>query len=212
VADAPFPLGRPARIAVLASGRGSNLSSLLAAFPPAGEALAAFPPSGGDALAAVRLVVSDRAGAAALARAAEAGVAAEHVPFGRDREGFERTTEALLERHAIDLICLAGFMRVLSAPFTERWHGRLLNVHPSLLPAFRGLAAPRQAIEAGVRASGCTVHFVDAVVDTGRTIVQRSVPVEEGDDEASLAARILAEEHVAYPEAVRLVLMGTARP
>jgi phosphoribosylglycinamide formyltransferase 1 len=202
VADLPFPLGRQARIAVLASGRGSNLASLVAAFPP----------SGAEALATVHLVVSDRAGAAALERAAETGVPAEHVPFGRDREGFERAAQALLEWYAIDLICLAGFMRVLSAPFTERWHGRLLNVHPSLLPAFRGLAAPRQAIEAGVRASGCTVHFVDAGVDTGRTIVQRSVPVEEDDDEASLAARILFEEHVAYPEAVRLVLTGAARP
>jgi phosphoribosylglycinamide formyltransferase 1 len=195
VADAPFPLDRQARIAVFASGRGSNFASLVAAFPPSGD----------EAL-------SDRAGAAALERAAEAGVPAEYVPFGRDREGFERSAQELLERHAIDLICLAGFMRVLSGAFTERWHGRLLNVHPSLLPAFRGLAAPRQAIEAGVRGSGCTVHFVDAGVDTGRTIVQRSVKVEEDDDEASLAARILVEEHVAYPAAVRLVLQGVARP
>jgi phosphoribosylglycinamide formyltransferase 1 len=197
-----FPLGRPARLAVFASGRGSNLGSLLAAFPPTGE----------EPLGALALVVSDRAAALALARAAAAGVAAEHVPFGRDREGFERATQGLLERHAIDLVCLAGFMRVLSGPFTERWYGRLLNVHPSLLPAFRGLAAPRQAIEAGVRVSGCTVHFVDAGVDSGRIVAQRAVPVHGDDDESSLADRILVEEHVAYPEAVRLVLRGEARP
>lgn len=199
---APFPVERQARLAVFASGRGSNLASLLAAFPPSGEA----------ALASVRLVVSDRAAAPALERAASEGVAAQHVAFGHDRERFEREAEALLHQHAIDLVLLAGFMRVLSSGFTEHWRGRLLNVHPSLLPAFRGLHAPRQALAAGVDVSGCTVHFVDAGVDTGRTIVQRRVRLEEGDDEASLAQRILVEEHVAYPEAVRLVLRGEVRP
>jgi phosphoribosylglycinamide formyltransferase 1 len=201
MAEAPFPLDRQARIAVFASGRGSNLASLLAAFPP----------DDGDALAAVRLVVSDRSGALALDRARAAGIVAEHVAFGRDRAGFEARADALLREHAIDLVCLAGFMRVLSGGFTERWQGRVLNVHPSLLPAFRGLHAQRQALEAGVRESGCTVHFVDAGVDTGHVIVQRRVPVLEDDDEASLASRILDQEHLAYPDAVRLVLRGEVR-
>ena len=202
MAEWPFPLDRQARLAVFASGRGSNLASLLGAFPPAGD----------EPLAAVRLVVSDRDGSRALERARAVGIAAEHVPFGRDRDGFERAADALLREHAIDLVCLAGFMRVLSAPFTERWNGRVLNVHPSLLPAFRGLRAQRQALAAGVRETGCTVHFVDAGVDTGHVIVQRRVPVEPADDEASLAARILDQEHLAYPEAVRLVLRGEVRP
>ena len=200
--EAPFPLDRQARIAVFASGRGSNLASLLAAFGP----------DDGEALATVRLVVSDRAEASALERARAAGIVAEHVPFGRDRAGFEARADALLREHGIDLVCLAGFMRVLSGGFTERWEGRLLNVHPSLLPAFRGLHAQRQALEAGVHESGCTVHFVDAGVDTGHVIVQRRVPVLPGDDETSLAARILDQEHLAYPEAVRLVLRGEVRP
>ncbi len=199
---ATFPLGRMARLAVFASGRGSNLASLLQAFPPGGEV----------PLAAVRLVVSDRANAAALERAREAGVPAVHVPFGSDRAAFEARADALLREHAIDLVCLAGFMRVLSAAFTGAWQGRIVNVHPSLLPAFRGLHAQRQALAAGARESGCTVHFVDAGVDTGRPIVQRRVPVLGGDDEDALAARILEEEHVAYPEAVRLVLRGEVAP
>jgi phosphoribosylglycinamide formyltransferase 1 len=198
----PFPLERQARIAVFASGRGSNLASLLAAYPPSCE----------EPLASVRLIVSDRATAPALERGRAAGVSAEHVAFGRDRARFEGAADELLRLHAIDLVCLAGFMRVLSAGFVARWQGRMINVHPSLLPAFRGLHAPRQAIEAGVRESGCTVHFVDAGIDTGRTIVQRRVRVEPGDDEHSLAARILVEEHVAFPEAVRLVLRGEVTP
>lgn len=199
---APFPVGRLARVAVFASGRGSNLASLLRAFPPGGD----------EPLAAVRLVLSDRVNAAALERAREAGVPAMHVPFGRDRVAFETRSDALLREHAIDLVCLAGFMRVLSASFVDDWHGRILNVHPSLLPAFRGLHAQRQALAAGARESGCTVHFVDAGVDTGRPIVQRRVPVLDGDDEATLAARILEQEHRAYPEAVRLVLRGEVAP
>ncbi len=197
-----FPLERQARLAVFASGRGSNLSSLLRAFPPAGD----------EALAAVRLVVSDRALAPALERARDAGVAAQHVPFGKDREGFEARADASLREHAIDLVCLAGFMRVLSPAFVEAWYGRVVNIHPSLLPAFRGLHPQRQALAAGVKESGCTVHFVDAGVDTGRAIVQRRVPVLEDDDEDTLSARILEQEHVAYPEAVRLVLRGEVTP
>ena len=198
----PFPLDRQARLAVFASGRGSNLASLLAAFPPDGE----------EPLAAVRLVLADRAEAAALECAAAAGVTAVHIPFERDREGFERRADAQLREHAIDLVCLAGFMRVLSPAFVATWEGRLLNVHPSLLPAFRGLHAQRQALAAGVRESGCTIHFVDAGVDTGHVIVQRRVPVLADDDEHSLAARILEQEHRAYPDAVRLVLRGEVKP
>jgi len=202
MAETPFPLQRQARLAVFASGRGSNLASLLGAFPP----------SDAEPLAAVRLVISDRATAAALERARAVGVPAAHVPFGRDRERFESGAEALLREHGIDMICLAGFMRVLSPAFVTRWQGRILNVHPSLLPAFRGLHAQRQALAAGVDVSGCTVHFVDAGVDTGHVIVQRRVRIEPGDDESALSGRILDQEHLAYPEAVRLVLRGEVAP
>lgn len=198
---APFPLGRPARIAVFASGRGSNLGSLLAAFPP----------DGSNPLGAVALVVSNVPDAPALDRARESGVRAEHVSW-TTRRAFEEGAQRLLEDARIDLVCLAGFMRLFSAAFTERLEGRLVNIHPSLLPRFRGLHAQRQALEAGVPASGCTVHFVDAGVDTGRIVLQRSVPVLPGDDEAALAARILREEHIAYPEAVTRVLRGQVTP
>lgn len=197
-----FPLPRPARIAVFASGRGSNLAALLAAFPP------------GDPLASVVLCVSNKRSAGALCLAERHGVAARFVPFGGDRSGFEREAARLLGEFAADLVCLAGFMRVLSPEFTGRYAGRVLNVHPSLLPAFPGLHAQRQALAAGAHESGCTVHFVDAGVDTGAAIVQRRVPVLQGDTEESLTVRILAEEHRSYPEAVRLVLSGqvTGKP
>lgn len=191
-----FPLYRPARLAVFASGHGSNLRALLHAFPPA------------DPLASVQLVVSNKRAAGALLFAEAEGIPARAVSFGTDRDGFEREVTALLRTFRIDLICLAGFMRVLSAAFTARYAGRVLNVHPSLLPAFPGLHAQRQALSAGVRESGCTVHFVDAGVDTGAVIVQRRVPVLANDTEATLAARILSEEHQAYPDAVRRVLTG----
>ena len=190
-----FPLARPARIAVFASGRGSNLEALLAAFPP------------GDALGEVALVISNRGTAPALAKARAAGVDAAHVPYP-DRSSFEAEAEQRLSDAAIDLVCLAGFMRILSPAFVGRHRGRLLNVHPSLLPAFRGLHAQRQALEAGVAESGCTVHFVDEGVDTGRIVVQRRVPVLEGDSEERLAERIRSEEHSAFVEAVKLVLSG----
>ena len=193
-----FPLGRSARLAVFASGRGSNLGSLTAAFPL------------GDPLASVALVLSNKRSAGALAFAESCGIPAYALPFGNDRERFESEADALLAAFEIDLICLAGFMRVLSPEFTARHAGRLLNIHPSLLPVFPGLHAQRQALSAGATASGCTVHFVDAGVDTGIPIVQRRVPVLPDDTEATLAARILAEEHRAYPEAVRAVLTGQA--
>ena len=195
-----FPLGRPARLAVFASGHGSNLRSLVEAFPPA------------DPLASVALVLSNKRGAGALALAEAHGVPAYALPFSADRDWFEREADALLQKLEIDLICLAGFMRVLSPEFTARYVGRLLNIHPSLLPAFPGLHAQRQALSAGVPESGCTVHFVDAGVDTGAPIVQRRVPVLAEDTEHTLAERILAQEHRAYPEAVRLVLSGRAQP
>ncbi len=202
-----FPLDRPARIAVFASGRGSNLRSLIAAFPP------------GDALASVNLVLSSRAGAGALELAAAHGVPAYSFPFpsrkrdpdGRARTAFEAAATEQLGASCIDLICLAGFMRIFSPEFSARWRGRILNVHPSLLPAFPGLQPQQQALSAGVETSGCTVHFVDAGVDTGTVVLQRPVPVYPDDTEAALAARILVEEHRAYPEAVRRVLKGRAQ-
>ena len=189
---------QPALIAVFASGRGSNLRSLLKAFPP------------GSPLASVRLVVSNKAEAGALEHGRASGIAAHFIPFGKDRAGFERTAAQLLEGEKIDLICLAGFMRVLSPNFVGRYAGRILNIHPSLLPRFPGLHPQQQALDAGVSESGCTVHFVDAGVDTGPIIVQRRVSVYPDDDVDTLSARILEAEHLAYPEAVRLVLEGKA--
>lgn len=224
-----FPLTRPARLAVFASGRGSNLASLVAAFPP------------GDPFAAVELVISNRRAAGALEVAQSHGIPAHAVPFGRagserqgstrqdferqgstrqgskrqgseregsKREAFEQGAERLLTEFDIDLICLAGFMRLFSPAFTARYAGRMINIHPSLLPAFPGLHPQRQALAAGAAESGCTVHFVDAGVDTGAPIMQRRVPVYQDDTEELLAARILREEHQAYPEAVRQVLLG----
>jgi phosphoribosylglycinamide formyltransferase 1 len=202
----PLVHGRPARLAVFASGRGSNLAALLAAFPPPGHA------GGAEAIASVRLVVSDRREAGALTLARDAGLPALHLPFGRDRDAFETAAQAELLRARIDLIALAGFMRILSPDFAAHWRGRLLNVHPSLLPAFPGLHPVRRALEAGVDRTGCTVHFVDAGVDTGPIVVRHEVPVLAGDDEAALRARIQRAEHVAYPEAIRAVVRGDAQP
>ncbi|ADV67691.1 phosphoribosylglycinamide formyltransferase [Deinococcus maricopensis] len=183
-------------LAVLASGRGSNLAALLDAFP-------------GD----VRLVISDKPDAAALDRAREAGITAAHVPFPKGgRATFEAQVQALLDTHGVTLVLLAGFMRLLSADFTGRWRGRILNIHPSLLPAFPGLHAQQQALDAGAAWSGCTVHFVDAGMDTGDIILQKRVPVLRSDTADTLAARILTAEHEAYPQAVRLVRAGLAFP
>ena len=206
--DAPaprFPLGRTARIAVMASGRGSNLASLLAAFPPDAK-------QADDALGSVALVISNTVDAPALERAREAGVAAHHVRWdgAAGRDDFERRVTDLLEGAEIDLVCLAGFMRLLSPEFTARYRGRLLNIHPSLLPDFRGLHAQRQALAAGATEAGCTVHFVDAGIDTGPVVVQRRVPVLPGDTEETLSMRILAVEHEAYPAAVTAVLTGSS--
>ena len=186
------------RLAVLASGRGSNLGAILDACRR-------------DAVPArVVVVVSDRESATALERARREGVDAVFLdPKAHgDRAAYDAALMATLERFRPGLVCLAGFMRLLSPAFVGAWAGRLLNVHPSLLPAFPGLHAQRQALAYGVKIVGATVHFVDAGVDTGPVILQASVPVLPDDTEDSLSARILAEEHRLYPEAIRLFAEG----
>ena len=189
------------RVAVLASGRGSNLQAIL-------EAAAAphFP-------AEVVLVVSDREHAAGLDRARRRDVPSIVLDpkAYRDRDAYDVAVRTLLEEHRIELVCLAGFMRILGPEVVRAFAGRILNVHPSLLPAFPGLAAGRQALEYGVKVAGATVHFVDDGIDTGPIVLQASVPVRGDDTETSLSARILAEEHRLYPEAIRLVAIGRLR-
>lgn len=194
-----------ARVAVLISGRGSNLQSLLDA-----AANPAWP-------ADIALVVSNRPDAAGLERARKAGVAArviDHRQHGKGEEGrrsFDATLDAALREANIEFVCLAGFMRLLTPAFVERWRGRMLNIHPSLLPAFKGLDAHRRTIEAGVKLSGCTVHFVSAEMDAGPIVGQAAVPVLPDDDAQTLAERILAEEHRLYPACLALVANGGAR-
>jgi phosphoribosylglycinamide formyltransferase-1 len=186
------------RVGVLISGRGSNLQALIdAARDPA------YP-------AEIALVISNRADAGGLERASEAGIPTLVIPH-RDfaaREAFDQALDQALRGAGVGLVCLAGFMRLLTAGFSESWHDRLINIHPSLLPAFKGLDAHTQALAAGVRFSGCTVHFVRPEMDAGPIIVQAAVPVLGGDDEAALSARILTAEHVCYPLAVRLIAEG----
>jgi phosphoribosylglycinamide formyltransferase-1 len=160
--------------------------------------------------ARIALVLSDHADAEGLRRAAERGIETVAVEraAGRTRAEHEREIISALQKHEVELICLAGFMRLLSPAFIEAYRGRILNIHPSLLPAFPGLNAQRQAIEHGVKVSGCTVHFVDETLDGGPIITQRVVPVREDDTPETLAARILSEEHQAYAEAVALVVSG----
>ena len=186
------------RVGVLASGRGSNLQALLDA--------SAQP----DYPAEVVVVISDRERAAALDRARAAGVEALFVnpkDFG-DRESFDLALVRELTARRVGLVCHAGFMRILSAPYVRAFAGRAMNIHPSLLPAFPGLHAQRQALEHGAKVAGATVHFVDEGVDTGPIVLQASVPVHPEDTEESLSARILVEEHRLYPEAVRLFAEG----
>jgi phosphoribosylglycinamide formyltransferase-1 len=186
------------RVAVLASGRGSNLGAILDACRGA-----AFP-------ARVVVVASDREHALALERARGEGIDAVFVdPKAHgDRAAYDRALLATLARHRPGLVCLAGFMRVLTPAFVSAWAGRLLNIHPSLLPAFPGLHAQRQALEHGAKVAGATVHFVDEGVDTGPIVLQAAVPVRSDDTEDSLSARILVEEHRLYPEAIRLFAEG----
>lgn len=186
------------RVGVLASGRGSNLQALLDA-----AARADFP-------ARVAVVVSDREDAPALERARRSGVAAQFVnPKDHgDRAAYDTAVMQALDEHAVGLVCLAGYMRIITPAFVRSWSGRIINIHPSLLPAFRGLHAQRQALESGVKVAGATVHFVDEGVDTGPIILQASVPVRPDDTEETLSARILDEEHRIYPDAVRLFAEG----
>jgi formyltetrahydrofolate-dependent phosphoribosylglycinamide formyltransferase len=190
------------RTAVLISGRGSNMAALLAA--------AADP----DYPAEIVLVLSNKAGAAGLDHAQSRGIATATVesrPFGRDREAFERAMEAELARHDIALVALAGFMRVLTEGFVTRWADRLVNIHPSLLPAFPGLDTHARAIAAGVKLHGCTVHLVRPGVDDGPILAQAAVPVLPDDTEAALAARVLEQEHRIYPAALAWLAVGLVR-
>jgi len=191
------------RVAVLISGRGSNMAALI-------EAAKAE-----DYPAEIVLVVSNRPDALGLARAREAGIATalvDHRPFGEDREAFDRALDDQLMAHRIDLVCLAGFMRLLTAGFVARWSGHMINIHPALLPQFKGLHTHRRALEAGVKRHGATVHFVGFEMDSGPIIAQDWVPVVEGDTEETLAARVLELEHRIYPQALRLVAEGRASP
>jgi phosphoribosylglycinamide formyltransferase 1 len=183
------------RVGVLISGRGSNLQALVDA--------AADP----NYPAEIVTVISNRADAQGLQCAALAGVAS-HVIADTDRAAFAETADGVLHDARVGLVALAGFMRILDTGFVERWGGRMINIHPSLLPAFPGLHPQRRALAAGVKFSGCTVHFVRVAVDTGPIVAQAVVPVEDGDDEDRLAARILAAEHRLYPLAVRLFAEG----
>jgi len=164
--------------------------------------------------AEIALVLSNRPQAPGLALARQRGVACvvlDHRAYGPDRDAFERGLQAILDEHAVDLVCLAGFMRLFTAPFVQRWQGRMLNIHPSLLPSFRGLDPHGQALRAGVKITGATVHFVVAETDAGPIIAQGAVPVLENDTEETLEARVLAIEHRLYPLALRLVAEGSAR-
>lgn len=197
VAPVPwFPL--PARLAVLLSGRGSNLEALAAAC------------ARGEVPGRIVLALSDRADAAGLAKARAAGIPAEaeERAQGEPRAAHEARLAARIEAAGADLLCLAGFMRVLSPALVARFAGRIVNVHPSLLPAFPGLEAQRQAFEHGVRVSGATVHLVDAGTDTGPIAGQEAVPLEPGDDAERLAARILEAEHRLYPATLARLLRG----
>lgn len=193
------------RVAVLISGRGSNMKSLIEA-----ATLPGYP-------AEIALVVSNAPNAGGLAIAEAAGVATltiDHKSFGKGAEGkrkFERALSSALKDARAELVCLAGFMRLLSADFVNEWHGRLINIHPSLLPAFRGLDVHAEMLRAGVRIAGCTVHFVSAEMDAGPIIGQAAVPVLSGDTPETLAARILEQEHKLYPECVRRIAAGEAR-
>jgi phosphoribosylglycinamide formyltransferase 1 len=189
------------RLGILLSGRGSNFLAIA-------EAIA----QGRLANAGIAIVISNRRDALGIAAARSAGFATEVIePKGRKRAEHDAEITASLRAHRVDLVCLAGYMRLLSAEFVRAFPQRILNIHPSLLPAFPGLDAQRQALEYGVTISGCTVHFVDEELDHGVIVLQRTVPVFADDDEHTLAARILVQEHVAYAEAIGRVISGKYR-
>ena len=190
------------RIGVLASGRGTDFQSLVDARKR------------GDLDVDLAVLVCNVPGAPVLDRAKAANVPAvviDHRPYGKDREGFEREVLKILREKRVELVVFAGFMRLVSAAFIREFPSRIINIHPSLLPAFPGAHAQRDAIAAGVKVSGCTIHFVDASVDGGPIILQKAVPVLEDDTEDSLAARILEQEHILLPLAVRLFAEGRLR-
>jgi phosphoribosylglycinamide formyltransferase 1 len=187
------------RVAVLISGRGSNMAALVEAAKTA------------DFPAEIALVLSNRPDAKGLAVAQAAGVATatvDHVPFGKDRAAFERALQGELDARRIELICLAGFMRLFTPGFVDHWQGRLLNIHPALLPAFKGTDIHARALAAGVKIHGATVHFVVPEMDSGPIIAQGALTVREDDTAETLAARVLAIEHRIYPAALRLVAEG----
>jgi phosphoribosylglycinamide formyltransferase 1 len=186
------------RIGVLLSGRGSNF-----------EALAESVAAGRIPGAEIAVVVSNRDGAPGIDKAKQRGIATRVIPSkGLEREAFDRQVVAVLNEHKVDLICLAGYMRLLSPYFVAAFPLRILNIHPSLLPSFPGLESQRQALEYGVKFAGCTVHFVDENLDAGPIVLQAVVPVQDGDTDGMLSERILAEEHRIYTEAVKIVLEG----
>jgi phosphoribosylglycinamide formyltransferase-1 len=190
------------RVAILISGRGSNMSALIAATRQQ------------DFPAEIVVVIANRADAGGLERAAAAGIPTltiESKPFGRDRAGFEAVLQSALEQHNVELICLGGFMRLFTAEFVQRWYGRMLNIHPSLLPSFPGLEPQAQALRAGVKISGATVHFVIPETDAGPIVMQGAVAVRDDDTPETLAARILQIEHRIYPDALRLLAGGKIR-
>ena len=186
------------RIGVLLSGRGSNF-----------EALADSVASGRIPGAEIALVISNREAAVGIEKAKARGLATRVIPSkGLEREAYDRQVVAALKEAKVDLVCLAGYMRLLSPYFVAAYPQKILNIHPSLLPSFPGLEAQKQALDYGVKYAGCTVHFVDENLDAGPIVIQSVVPVEDGDTEETLAARILKEEHKIYSEAVKIVLDG----
>ena len=190
------------KVAILISGRGSNMAALIKA-----AAASDYP-------AEISVVISNKADALGLERAKASGVptaVVESKPFGKDRAGFEAKLQAVLDQHQVELICLGGFMRLFTAQFVQQWYGRMLNIHPSLLPSFPGLDPHGQALRAGVKLSGATVHFVIPETDAGPIVMQGAVTVHDDDTPDTLAARVLALEHLIYPAALRLVASGETR-
>ena len=189
------------KVGVLISGRGSNLHALIGAC-----AQDDFP-------AEIMLVISNIAGAGGLEHAAAAGIPTIVIPHGDfpGREAFDNEMDAELKKAGIEFVCLAGFMRLLSTSFVKEWEGRIINIHPSLLPMFKGLNVHQQALDAGVRLTGCTVHYVVPELDAGPPIAQAAVPVEPHDNAETLAARVLEAEHRIYPEALKMVAESRVR-